>query len=170
MGIVNVLAWQVAYVGFFPQEYLDRRDAGARGESWRKVVTEADPLRRYLVAVEAGEVLGFAAFGRITIENGDDWTGEPEPGVGELTVINVHPDHWSRGVGTALLAGVDAGLAGLGYREQILWVITGNAKARRWYEHRGWRPDGGTLYVEAEGAVFDQVRYRRPVRQPRQAR
>jgi GNAT superfamily N-acetyltransferase len=163
MGLVNVLAWQVGYVGLFPQEYLDRRDPTARTEFWRKEIGAADPLRRNLVAVEEGEVIGLVAFGRVQITRGDDWTGEPEPGVGELTVLNVHPDRWSRGVGSALLAEVDTGMPALGFGSEILWVIKGNTRARRFYERHGWGPDGGTLYVAHETAVFDQVRYRKPL-------
>lgn len=168
MGLVNVLAWQVGYVGLFPPEYLAGRDPAARAEFWRNDLAAADPRRRNVVAVEEdgsragpGDVVGFASFGRVQITDGDDWTGEPEPGVGELTVINVRPDRWSRGVGGALLAAVDAGLAAMGYREQVLWVLTGNTRARRWYEHRGWHPDGGTLHAVYDGVVFDQVRYRK---------
>ena len=163
MGLVNVLAWQVGYVGLMTKEYLDARDPGARTDFWRKEIQAADPLRRTLVADAGGEVIGFVSYGRITITDGHDWTGQPEPGVGELTVLNVHPAHWSKGVGSALLAAVDAGMAELGFDVEILWVIKGNARARAFYEHHGWRIDGGTLYAAYEKVTFDQVRYRREV-------
>ena len=30
----------------------------------------------------------------------------------------------------------------MGFAESVLWVLPGNARARRFYERRGWR-DGG---------------------------
>ena len=56
---------------------------------------------------------------------------------GELYAINLDPDHWGRGLGRALLAEVTRGLADVGYHSAVLWVATGNERARRLYESEG---------------------------------
>jgi hypothetical protein len=40
-----------------------------------------------------------------------------------------------------------------------LWVLEGNAQARRFYERRGWSPDGAAR--EAFGVL--ELRYRRAI-------
>lgn len=51
-------------------------------------------------------------------------------------------------------------LRALGMRGAILWVLESNARARRFYERAGWRPDGGTK-IESRGEIeLHEVRYR----------
>jgi RimJ/RimL family protein N-acetyltransferase len=42
----------------------------------------------------------------------------------------------------------------------VLWVLPGNARARRFYERAGWAADGTEKTSEAFGVSFDEVRYR----------
>lgn len=58
---------------------------------------------------------------------------------GELYAINVHPRVWGTGLGTGLLHAAKRGLAGSAH----LWVVDGNARARRFYERHDWQADGG---------------------------
>ena len=107
-----------------------------------------------LVAEDGGEVVGFAA----------SWPtpdADLSPDVGELSVINVRPDHWSAGVGRALMAATVDALQAHGHPEAALWVITGNTHARGFYEHLGWHADGAKRRLDVPGGSFDQVRYRR---------
>jgi ribosomal protein S18 acetylase RimI-like enzyme len=85
---------------------------------------------------------------------------DPE-GAGQLYAINVDPDHCGTGAGRALLAAAQAELARLGYTEAVLWVLLGNARARRFYEVAGWADDGAQRTGEAWGIVFTELRYRR---------
>jgi GNAT superfamily N-acetyltransferase len=57
----------------------------------------------------------------------------------------VVPDRWGSGVADALH---DAALAALDCIEVKLWVLEGNARARRFYERHGWVPNGETRVVE----------------------
>lgn len=42
----------------------------------------------------------------------------------------------------------------------MLWVLTGNARARRCYERAGWSADGAARVEElAAGVPIDEVRY-----------
>src|SRR5439155_7712518 len=57
----------------------------------------------------------------------------------------VLPDHWGTGVAAELH---DAALAELPDCPEIrLWKLEGNHCARRFYEKRGWRPNGETRVV-----------------------
>jgi hypothetical protein len=42
----------------------------------------------------------------------------------------------------------------------VLWVLEGNARARRFYEAMGWLPDGGRQLLEMVGAKLYEIRYR----------
>jgi hypothetical protein len=41
----------------------------------------------------------------------------------------------------------------------VLWVLEGNAQARRFYEGGGWRADGVTRDEEMGGEPTHQLRY-----------
>ena len=47
-----------------------------------------------------------------------------------------------------------------GCSEVVLWVVEGNAPARRFYERWGWRADGGRKVTPVEEEQLDEVRYR----------
>ena len=51
--------------------------------------------------------------------------------------LYVHPDHWGRGYGTALLQFAESQC-----KTPRLWVLNTNKQARRFYENRGYRVTG----------------------------
>nr|MDQ3823681.1 GNAT family N-acetyltransferase [Actinomycetota bacterium] len=91
--------------------------------SWRDAVAGADG-RRVLVAERDGVVVGGVSFSR--------------RGVDALYVV---PAAWRQGVGSALHDAAVEELRAVS-DEARLWVLADNADARRFYERRGWRPDG----------------------------
>ena len=151
MGRVHVRAWQVAYRGQMPNEYLDGLSAEDRTQMWSNALARRDDSRPILVVADHDEVVGFAAVG----ETGDS------PGIGELYAINIDPDRWGRGYGRALLARAQVELASLGFDEAVLWVLPGNQQARRFYEAAGWTTDGAERITEVLGVVVSEIRYRR---------
>ena len=80
--------------------------------------------------------------------------------VGELYALYVAPAWWSAGAGRALMGSVLAALEAERYRRVILWVLAGNARARRFYDRAGFAPDGGTNILTGLGGVLE-VRYSR---------
>ena len=70
---------------------------------------------------------------------------------------------WGRGLGRALFRDVTAELAGLGYREAVLWVVPQNDRARRLYESEEWQDDDVRHDDEVFGVVVPEMRYRRPL-------
>jgi hypothetical protein len=49
----------------------------------------------------------------------------------------------------------------LGFRNAVLWLLAGNARADRFYRIDGWAPDGPARTDSVWGVTVDEVRYRR---------
>jgi RimJ/RimL family protein N-acetyltransferase len=148
---IHVRAWQVGYRGLMPQEALDQLSIERRAEQWREWLACDQQENR--VAVVEGEVVGFVLFGA-------ERSGTEPTNRGEVIALNVEPAHWGGGAGRLLLAAACEGLAALGYREAILWVLTENARARRFYERAGFVADGGIKTQSWLGATLEEMRYR----------
>jgi ribosomal protein S18 acetylase RimI-like enzyme len=155
MGHLHVRAWQSAYRGVMPDEYLDGLQAQDRVEMWRDRIARSD-LPALMVAVVADEVVGFAAFG-----------AEQPPTspftCGELYAVNLDPAYWGRGIGRVLLRRVTEALTALGYDEAVLWVVPENERARALYESEGWVADGAIATEEMLGVTVTDIRYRKPL-------
>jgi ribosomal protein S18 acetylase RimI-like enzyme len=151
MGRLVVRAWRAAYRGHMPDDYLDGLRAEDRAAYWDGALRREGRRGVALVAERDGEVVGFAALGP-----------SPDPeGAGELYAINVDPDHWGTGAGRALLEAAQAELDRMGFAELVLWVLPGNARARRFYERAGWAFDGTERTADVLGVTVPEVRYRR---------
>jgi ribosomal protein S18 acetylase RimI-like enzyme len=150
MGRVHVRAWQAAYRGVMPDDYLDALSSGERERMWSDALNQRDRSRPVLVVEDDEHVVGFAAVG----PSSDARTGE-------LYSINVEPESWGNGHGRALLAAAEADLATLGYDEAQLWVLPDNQRARQFYEAAGWAPDGVERTTEVLGVVVQEIRYNR---------
>jgi ribosomal protein S18 acetylase RimI-like enzyme len=77
------------------------------------------------------------------------WKSDIAPGVGEITLNAVHPDHGGRGIGTALYERALAALRAAGM--QLATVGTGgdpsHAPARRAYEKAGFSVHLPSIYM-----------------------
>lgn len=149
---VHVSSWQAAYRGLIAQGYLD----GLRPEDRAARYTFGEAGPKTLLAVEDGNVLGFASYGTA---RGDDCMG-----FGELYALYADPSAWDRGVGRALIAEARAGLRAEGFDGAILWVLTGNERAERFYRRDRWVDDGCRRTAEVQGITLDETRYRRWLR------
>ena len=97
---VQVATWQSAYRDMLPAEFLVALSANLerRAGWWREQIGSAQLPRHTFVAVDDGEVVGFADIGASR-----DPDADPNE-VGELNAIYVLPSVWGRGVGRALMA------------------------------------------------------------------
>ena len=149
---VHVRAWQAAYRGVMPDDYL--RALRPEDRAQRYDFGNLDPARpRTLVAIEADTVLGFA-----TLSPARD---SDAAGHGELCALYVEPDCWGRGIGEALASAARDDLYRLGFRQAILWVVTGNARAQQFYRADGWTCDGSHRPRQVWNVTVDTVRYSR---------
>ncbi|WP_030742755.1 GNAT family N-acetyltransferase [Streptomyces sp. NRRL S-31] len=152
---IRVRGWRHAYRGLVPQPYLDRLDVTADAERRRARFARGDGPVENLVAERAGRVVGWAAHG--PYRDGEGHTADAE-----LYAVYVDPAHLGGGIGRALLAASLERCAGR--PRMLLWVLKGNAPARRFYERAGFRADGAEEVFEADGVSVPEVRYARVAR------
>ncbi|HKV78940.1 MAG TPA: GNAT family N-acetyltransferase [Candidatus Sulfotelmatobacter sp.] len=149
---VHVRSWQVAYRTLLPDDYLDQLRPEDRAKTYD--FANLDPLKpRTVVASEERVILGFAT----TMPSRD----ADLPEHGELCAIYVDPDRWGQGIGMALLSAARANLFALGYRQALLWVLAGNARAERFYRTDQWVADGCCRTDSVWGVTVNEVRYQR---------
>lgn len=58
----------------------------------------------------------------------------------EIICIHSLPDNWRKGFGSQMMDRLLADIAQAGYKKVMLWVFTGNTRARAFYEAKGFRP------------------------------
>ena len=119
--------WPDGHLGHVPQELVAVRTA----ESFRE--RAAERVADTVVVEVDGKVAGF------TMVVGD-----------EVEQVYVEASHRGSGVAAALLADAEARIRAAGHPRAWLAVVAGNARARRFYERRGWVDDGPLVYP-AEG-------------------
>jgi ribosomal protein S18 acetylase RimI-like enzyme len=153
---VQVETWRTAYAGLIDAAFLDALSVPAGASRWESHI--AAPDAAVYVALGDGdghgdEVVGFASTGPARDADAPATTGE-------VYAIYVHPSAQRRGLGAGLLGTALGDLAAGGCAEALLWVLTGNAPARGFYEARGGTPDGEAREIDVGGALVDEVRYR----------
>ena len=125
---VHVRAWQEAYAHLVPAEARDRLSIEQRERRWGELLATggADTW----VATDDTDVIGFASSS--AFRDGD----APRPL--ELQAIYVLASHYGTGAGQDLLD------AAIGTAPAYLWVADDNPRARAFYAHNGFTPDGTT--------------------------
>jgi ribosomal protein S18 acetylase RimI-like enzyme len=153
---IHTDAWQRAYRGLMPDEYLDGLRPDARVRMWTDILQTPGTANLVLVAVDASDrVVGFVSLG---LTRDDDLRDQHWH---EVYALYVHPDRWRQGVGMRLL---EAGLGTIpaGPPGVTLWVLRENERARSFYERAGFWADGATRVEDIGGLALDEFRYRRP--------
>ena len=116
--------WQDGHLGFVPQELVDVRTEA----SFRTRASERIPDTT--VATVAGAVAGFV------IVVGD-----------EVEQVYVSAAHRGTGIADVLMSEAERQVRANGHGKAWLAVVAGNARARRFYERRGWRDEGPFEYA-----------------------
>lgn len=137
------LGWRDGHLGFVPPELVAARDeASFRTRAARRVGDTT-------VAVVDGKVAGFVMVARDEVEQ-----------------VYVAAAHRGTGVADALLTEAERQVARGGHATAWLAVVAGNARARRFYERRGWSDAGPFTYAAAGEDGPMQVpahRYEKPL-------
>ena len=111
------------------------------------------PRSVFIVAESAGHMIAFA---QVTL-GATQALVAPE-GAAEINRLYVHERFTGKGVGSALLRFCEAWAAGQGVSTLWLTAWVGNARARAFYAHRGYRDLGATLFAfqgeQHENRVF----------------
>lgn len=161
IATIRVQTWRAAYRGLIDESLLDGLDIDREAERRAGPLWDhyhADPRASELVAEADGAVVGWASAGSA---RDDDL-----PGHAELYAIYALPEHWSSGVGHALLTEIERRLRTAEYRRAYLWVLDGNERAASFYERHGWREDGAVKLDEriVGGTGAAPLRERRRIR------
>ena len=159
MGEIHVRAWQSAYRGAMPDEFLDGLDPDLRVSQWRETLTYPRTVDRHWILESDGEVAGFAHTG--TSRDRDAVTGSAE-----IFAIYVRPEAIGSGLGRFLLAHAVRDLRGRGAAWITAWVFEGASRARHVLEAAGFRPDGGQRGFSVLGEPMRELRYRLTVAPP----
>ncbi len=152
---VHVASWRAAYTGLLPAAVLDGLSVSQRARHWARVLAPSS-TDRVVVAERGGRVVGFAQVGPAH----DADTG---PTTGQLTTIYLHPDEWGTGTGRQVHDRAVDLLADAGYDSAVLWMLSTNGRARRFYERRGWERDGRIRVQQFGGAVVLDHRFGRQI-------
>jgi len=139
--IADVAAGFASYVEFAPSGWQPPDISTERGRTAEQL---ADPATWALLALVDGSPAGHVAFfpGRRRAPGGAPGEGESEPipGLAHLWQLFVLPEWWGRGVAPVLHDAAIAEMRSQGYRRARLFTPSGHARARRFYERRGWTP------------------------------
>ena len=119
--------WADGHLGHVPDELVAIRDAA---DFRARAAARIDDVH---IALVDGEVAGFV------MTRGD-----------EVEQVYVSGDHRGSGVADTLLADAERRIRAAGFERTWLAVVAGNARARRFYERRGWVDEGPIVY-EAPG-------------------
>lgn len=154
IAAINVRAWQHAYAGLMPADFLASQESAPRAAALRERFRTGTCAPGFVAVGDTGTVAGYCWFGDYRPD--DDAPSPPGEGWGEIYAIYVDPSAIGTGAGGALMT---ATLGALAPRPVALWVLEGNAPARGFYERAGFRPDGTTADFRAGGLLIPEVRY-----------
>lgn len=145
-----VLDLHVASIRAFGPDAYDDEQVAAWAEKPRGAVPYREHVRdedaRFVVAEREGEVAGF---------------GHLEPDDGEVLAVYVHPDHACAGVGTALLADLEATARN---RELDALSLTASRNAVEFYERAGYEPVENVVVESTGGVELDCTRMAKTLR------
>jgi GNAT superfamily N-acetyltransferase len=127
----------------------------ARTARWTRLLS--DDRHEVVVAESEGRLVGFGHVGPV----GD---ADLEPATGQLITLYVEPGWWGTGVGRAVHDAALDRLARRGVGRVVLWVLSTNVRARRFYGHLGWERDAVLRVQQFGGAVVIDLRLSRAVR------
>jgi len=139
--VADVAAGYASYVEFAPAGWQPPEMSTERERTARQI---ADDATWALLALVDGAPTGHVAFfpGRRRAPGGAPASrrGERIPGLAHLWQLFVLPEWWGRGAAPLLHDEAIAEMRSQGYRRARLYTPSGHARARRFYERRGWTP------------------------------
>ncbi|MFF8641189.1 GNAT family N-acetyltransferase [Streptomyces sp. NPDC015345] len=149
---IRVLGWRNAYAGLMPQAFLDGLDVAENEQELRERLAEGRAGTVDLIAERGGRTVGWACFGPAR-------DNDVPPDEAELYALYAHPEHYSTGIGRALLLECMVRCKTAGHPRLRLWVVEGNTRARRFYERFNFTPDGAITPQPPEDTPTPELRY-----------
>jgi phosphoribosylanthranilate isomerase len=128
IGHAHVAAWREAYVGLVPPEVLAALDPQKRAAMWRDAMAKGAAVH---LAERTGAIVGFGSSG--------PQRDASLPSSGEIYAVYVLQAAQRQGIGRTLMSALARDLLAHGHASGMLWVLEGNASARRFYQALGGR-------------------------------
>ena len=153
---IHIEAWRSGYKGIMPDEYLKSLSVAEKTLQWDEAISTKGPGIN-LVIVHHGAISGFCVYGPA---RDDDLCKE---NAGELVALNISPDCWGKGLGTALTRHVIKS-AHSTHNDQwyslYLWVLRENVRAKKLYESMGFSIEGREKFdTKLTGHELHEIRY-----------
>lgn len=135
-------SWKFGYKGIVPDDYLDSL-----------TIENCKPKRlaNHLVILD-----GLVCVGICSISQGRD---NDLHDYGEICSIYLLPDYFGRGYGKPLFEKAVKELNHMGLSRQYLWVLTENARARKFYEKNGFHVNGETRNITVSDKPLQETKY-----------
>jgi GNAT superfamily N-acetyltransferase len=135
---VHVQTWSDTYRDLLPPGMFDERLRAHRHRDWVDGVGAQEAAGGGVLAlIDGGDVVGFCQYG--PTEDPDDVSDL----VGHVHRLFVVPRQQWRGGGRLLLTRACDALRSNTRQAATVWVLEKDDRARGFYEHLGWRLDGG---------------------------
>ncbi len=151
---IRVASWRATYAGIVPPSVLDRLEV-ARNAAWMTGRLANPGATGSLVIEERGRVVGYALLAPASDPDAN--------GLGEVEALYLAPASTGRGLGGALMDEALVRIGAAGHGAVVLWVLTANARARRFYERAGFALDGASRMLDFDGLPIEEIRYRRSI-------
>jgi GNAT superfamily N-acetyltransferase len=146
----QVHTWLTCYAPRLPEGALDALDVTLVEAGWRAAIrTPPSPAHRLLVALSAGEIVGYLAIGPAEDE-------DAAPTDGEVLALTVVPAEQRMGHGSRLLAAAMQSLGDAGFTLARMWTFDGDAPMHTLLSAAGWEPDGARRELDMGEAVGQQ--------------
>ncbi len=129
---VQIASWHASYADIIPVEELRKTSYRPSTERFRHTLVARSRRSAIHVIEDARGIYGYSTIGHQRVR--------ALPFRGEVFELYVHPDRWGEGAGRRLLTNAIWTLVDQRLNPVMLWVLTENVRARRFYEHCGARP------------------------------
>jgi len=151
--VIHVTAWQTAYAGHMPDNYLSALSVEKRTRDWESWIKEPGPGTTIVIETD-DNIKGFCVFGPTRDDNISDCN------TGEILALNVHPNFWRCGYGKILCDSVLSKLNELNWDTLTLWALKSNKRAQLFYLSLGFKLDGANrIEPLTDEATVEEVRY-----------
>jgi ribosomal protein S18 acetylase RimI-like enzyme len=149
---VHVDTWRTTYRGMVPDDYLASLSYEKRTARCTEQIqaTLAGNFEIIVAENEDGQIVGF-------VDGGPNREDDPIY-KGELYAIYILQAYQGRGIGKRLVPPLAKSLMAMGLDTMLLWVLTENTLARRFYESLGGRYVRTSMW-EVGGVSIEEVAY-----------
>ena len=131
-ALCKIRAWQSAYRGIIPDEYLNNMSVEKYAELYKKWME--NPNAEYYFAMCNDEIAGILVLSKC---DNDD-----KQNAGDITAIYLLEPYWNKGYGRIMMNYAINRLKSLLYEEITIWSLEKNARAHEFFEKFGFALDG----------------------------